>query len=90
MTDDQVPVRVDLFMVERLDDDLLLYHPTKTLTVRLNESASAIWDLCDSRRSVAEMAAVLREAFPDDGDAVVGDMKAALARFEHHGAIRFV
>ena len=84
---DSVPSRVEHFLLERLDDDLLLYHPGLTKMIHLNETASLIWELCNGRRSIREIVALLSEAFPEGGARVVEDVKVTLRRFSDVGAI---
>jgi hypothetical protein len=53
------------FLLERIDNEIAVYHPTKTLSVYLNESGALIWELCDGSRSAAEIIALLTELYPD-------------------------
>ena len=77
------------FLLERLDGDILLYHPGLTKTIRLNETASAIWELCDGRHSVREIVELLGEAFPEAHPDVLADVEATVRRFADEGAVTF-
>ena len=83
----RIPTRAPDFLLEQLDDDVLLYHPGLTKTIRLNETAAALWKLCDGERSVGEIASMLVEAYPDDECQVAGDVEATLRVFAAEGAI---
>ena len=48
---DVIPTPVEHFLAERLDDDILLGHPGLAKTIRLNQTASLIWGLCDGQRT---------------------------------------
>jgi hypothetical protein len=85
----RVPTRVPDFLLERLDGELLLYHPGRTQTILLNETASIIWELCNGVRSEQEISALLVEAFPDAADSLARDVEATLCRFVDEGAIAF-
>ncbi len=58
------------FLLERIDNEIAVYHPTKTLSVYLNESSALIWELCDGSRSTAEIIALLTELYPESGMAI--------------------
>lgn len=44
---------------EELDGEMLLVNSTTGMRCRLNAAASAVWRLCDGRRSVRELAAAV-------------------------------
>ena len=87
MVASDVPVPSSEFTLEQLDDELLLYHPTKTLTVYMNETASLVWQLCDGKRTVGEIVHQLQQAYPEAADSMQSDVEQALAAFSEHGAI---
>ena len=87
MVASDVPVSSSEFTLEQLDDELLLYHPTKTLTVYMNETASLVWQLCDGKRTVGEIVRQLQQAYPEAADNMQSDVEQALAAFSEHGAI---
>jgi hypothetical protein len=89
MTDSDVPAPNTEYRLEKLDEELLLYHPAATTTVYLNETASLIWQLCDGHRSVGEIAELLRESFPKMDTAIASDLEATLNSFAEHGVIAF-
>ena len=85
MTAETVPV---LWRLARMDFDpvrqrhVLLYPEG---TVLLNETGAAILELCDGRRSVAEIAAVLQERYGSD---VTADVIAYLSGLAERELIR--
>lgn len=88
--DERVPVRIENFQLERLDDSVLLYHPGLTKTMRLNETAAVLWELCDGEHSVGDMAAMLTDAYPDQAEAIAEDVSVAVRSLVDEGAVRFV
>ncbi len=53
----------------------------------INETAALIWLLCDGQRNVAEIKAILREAYPQDTDSIENDVRTIIERFDRDGAI---
>ena len=76
--------------MERMDDELLLFHPAQTQIMYCNDTASLIWALIDGERTAIQIIRMLREAYPEAGDAVAQDVQATLKLFEEHGAIDFI
>ncbi len=88
--DERIPIRVEHFQLERLDESVLLYHPGLTKTMRLNETAAVLWELCDGEHTVGDMAAMLADAYPDQAEAIAEDVSIAVRTFVDEGAVRFV
>ena len=82
-----IPIPDKEFTLEELDNELLLYHPTKTTTVYMNETASIIWRLCDGKRSIVEITDLINDSYPEVGDRATEDVEATLQIFRDHGAI---
>jgi hypothetical protein len=88
-TADRTPTRVEGFLLERLDDEVLLYHPSLARTIRLNETAALVWELCDGMRSAANVVSMLKDAYPDDGREIDEDVARVLERLASEGALVF-
>jgi hypothetical protein len=86
MRDADRPRRRDGFLLQELDDEILLYHPQQTRAVYMNATATLIWGLCDGATPVVEIIRVLEQAFPDT-DEIAADVRATLQRFAEHGAL---
>ncbi len=89
MTNPKIPVRVSDFLLERIDENVLLYHPGLTKTIHLNQTAAIVWDMCDGTRSVQEIADTLGLEYPDAVAEIREDVDATLQRFADEGAIEF-
>lgn len=87
MTDEDIPIPNVEFQLEQLDNELLLYHPAKTSTFYLNETASIVWQLCDGKRCIREIVDLLRDSFPDAQTDIADDVRSTLEAFVEHGAI---
>lgn len=74
------------FLLQEIEDEILLYHPQQTRAVYMNATATLIWGLCDGATPVAEIIRLLEESFPD-APGIAADVRATLERFAEHGAI---
>jgi hypothetical protein len=52
--------RHDDLLVEEIADELVVYDERRKLAHSLNRTASLVWRHCDGRRSIADLAALLR------------------------------
>lgn len=66
------------FLLERLGDEIIVYHPTLTTSIYLNETGALVWQLCDGRRSVGEIIDILRGLYPEAGDRIEPEVTALL------------
>ena len=53
------------YLLERIDNEITVYHPTLTTSFFLNETGALIWALCDGTRSVAEIIRTLGALYPE-------------------------
>lgn len=74
-------------LTETFEDELLLYRPDDGRGILLNPTASLVWSLSDGTRTVGEIAAFLREAYPESGGDLAAEVEATLALLDGHGAI---
>jgi hypothetical protein len=78
------------YRLEALDNEILLYHPTSTKVLYLNETASMIWKLCNGTRTTGEITELLQNAFPEQAATIDDEVEATLRNFVEQGAIEFV
>lgn len=84
-----MPRQVSGFSLQRLDDDMLLYHPGLTRTLHLNDTAALVWQMCDGTRAIDVIVQTLQEAFPEHREQIALDVPATLQQLERDGAIEF-
>jgi hypothetical protein len=84
------PRRQADYRLEMLDNELLIFHPSQATICYCNETASLVWQLCDGKRTVEEVTALLRDAFPEAADTIAGDVEAVLQQFAQHDVIEFI
>lgn len=70
----------DDYFIERFDGEITVYHPTLTTSVYLNETGALIWELCDGKRSVADIISVLTEIYPESDEQIESDVKKVVLK----------
>ncbi|MEM7346610.1 MAG: PqqD family protein [Chloroflexota bacterium] len=85
-----IPHQKPDYRLEQLDDELLLYHPTRTSIMYCNETASIIWHLCDGQRTTEEIVSLLSAAYEQPPETVLADVDAVLCQFYEHQAIEYL
>jgi hypothetical protein len=78
------------YRLEQLDDELLLYHPSQTVIMYCNPSASLIWQLCNGERTVEEIVTLLSTAYEQPGETITPEVTSALEQFHLYRAIEYV
>jgi len=71
----------------RLPDRTLLEVPGAEQPLNLNDSAAAIWNLCDDQRTLADIADVLGQQFDVPRDVLCADIDMAITRLHTGGAV---
>lgn len=84
----QIFSQVQNCLLEKMDDDILLYNPANTLTLHLNESSSLIWQLLDGKASVAELITMLKQQFPESKMQIENDVIEVLTKMQENGVIQ--
>jgi hypothetical protein len=82
------PTQKPDYRLEKLDDELLLYHPDRTVIMYCNPTASLVWQLCDGQRTIGQMIDLLRAAYDQPEAVITADVLAALEQFCRHGAVQ--
>ncbi len=85
-----IPQQKTDYHLEQLDDELLLYHPSQTVIMYCNPTASLIWQLCTGQHTVAEISSMLSTAYEQPVDIVASQVEATLQQFFQHQAITYV
>lgn len=75
------------YYLELIDNELLLYHLSRTTILYCNQTASLVWQLCDGQRTVQEITALLGVAYPQATGIIADEIIATLQQFLEHGAI---
>ena len=75
------------FVVEEMDEEILLYHPNTHKAIHLNRTAAVIWKLCDGKRTVKELTECLAAEFPSAKLNIAHEVQEAIDQLLHDGAL---
>ena len=75
--------------VERRTKRALIFDAEQTKVLSLNESASAVWELCDGRTTIDEMVMAICQVTSVRPDQAREDVEMTLAKLERAGFVAF-
>jgi PqqD family protein of HPr-rel-A system len=81
------PVRKPEVWLRQAGDENAVYNPSNGSVHLLNETALAIWDLCDGQTSPEEMVTAVCELTGMHPDIVTEDVQRILGEFEEAGLL---
>ena len=84
------PARVPAVWIRKTRAETLAYHPGTGSAHLLNETALAIWDLCDGKTSPQEMVGAICQLCGMHPDIVREDVARILSEFEDAGLVVWV
>ncbi len=58
------------YLLEKFDNEITVYHPSLTTSIYLNETGGLIWELCDGKRTVADIIALLEAEYPESREQI--------------------
>ena len=85
---DHIPRRQEGYRTENMGEDVLLYCAAALKTIYLNETAAAVWALCDGEHSVRQIADKLAAAYRENVVELQGDVRTTLDQLLREGALR--
>ena len=85
---DLTPIQRAGFQLEKLEGETLLYRHLLKKMIYLNQTADAVWSLCDGQRTVQDIIGILVGAYPEAADIVAADVREALDNLVREGALR--
>ena len=91
MSDNDIKKKVVLepdYLLERMDNEVTVYHPTLTTSLYLNETGGLIWELCDGQRSTADIIEILGEMYQESRQQVAEDVMNIIARLVDNNIAR--
>jgi hypothetical protein len=62
------------YLLERIDDEITVYHPSLTTSLYLNETGALIWELCDGKRKISDIIGIIIELYPESRDQIQRDV----------------
>ncbi len=82
-----IPRQAEDFQIERLDGEVILFHPANNTIVHSTETASLIWHLCDGKRTTDDIIALLTAAYPENAETIAIDVPDTLEILAEHRVI---
>lgn len=83
-----LPTRRSDLETRTVDEEVVILDLANGNVHRLNATASLVWNHCDSRSTVADIAARLAARFQLTPDDVMNDVAAAIADLERLGLLK--
>ena len=77
------------YLLERIADEVVVYHPTRTTSLYLNETGALIWGLCDGNRSTADIIGILSELYPDSSEQIAAQVEDMIRRLAENSIAAF-
>ena len=65
----------DDYFIERSDGHITVYHPVLNTSVHLDETGALVWELCNDRRTVADIISILCRIYPENVAQIEADVK---------------
>jgi hypothetical protein len=75
------------FSLVDVEGETLLVDAQSEAVIYMDKAASVVWMLCDGQRRLADIAALIAEAYPEDRDRVVKDVRLAVRSLCEQGAL---
>jgi coenzyme PQQ biosynthesis protein PqqD len=67
-----------------------LFSEVTKKTVYLNDTASAIWKLCDGTRTIAQLIELLKQAYSDSEHDFESDVRSTIDDLFAQGALKWI
>ena len=74
--------------MEIMDGETILYEDVTKKMIYLNESATAVFQLCDGQRSVLDIIELLTATYPDASATMSQDVVSVIDYLVQEGALR--
>jgi hypothetical protein len=84
---DHTPVPAADVEMDTVDGEVLLFHPQQARAVYLNQTAAAVWTLCNGSRSVREIIRVIGECYPDADAKLTDEVLVTLNQLQESGVL---
>lgn len=81
------PRQAEGVMLTDADEESILYDPIQGNVHILNETGASIWELCDGRRTIEEIAKIIEIDFEAEDESVLADVKEFVEELEKQGLL---
>lgn len=73
------------YLLERIDGEATVYHPTLTTAVYLNDTGALIWELCDGDRTVSDIIEAIGRQYPESRTQIETDVTTLICQLTERG-----
>ena len=81
------PCRLPGTSLEQRGDHVIVFDADRNVMLALNQSAAALWELCDGSTTIEEMVLAICEVSATPADRARDDVERTLAEFERAGLL---
>ena len=78
------------FLLERVEGEIIVYHPSSTTSVYLNETGALVWELCNGQTCTADIVRLLVEVYPESRFEIEKDVPEIIQTLVEHGVASLV
>ena len=82
-----LPKPVAGFLIEKMDGEMVLFHPARNIIIHTNETAALIWQLCDGLNNVDRIVDILSGAYPDAREQIAAEVPETIQELRAQGAL---
>jgi hypothetical protein len=75
------------FIIEEMDDEIVLYQPSTHKAIHLNGTAAVIWKLCDGTRTLQDLVECLVGEYPSAQSSISSEVQEAIALLLREGTL---
>lgn len=68
------------YFLEKIDNEITVYHPSLTTSLYLNETGALIWELCNGKRTVTDVIDILLKLYPESSGQIHDDVTGIISR----------
>jgi hypothetical protein len=72
------------YLLEKIDDEVTVYHPSLATSLYMNDSSAVIWELCDGQRRISDIIEILQEAYPENDTHIKNDVIRIISQLVEH------
>ena len=83
----QKPTPATGFILEQIDDELIIFHPGKLTTIYANNTGALVWQLCNGENSVDDIIIFLSETYPNATKTIGDDVQETIQKLVENGAL---
>jgi len=83
------PHKLDGFKSYTVLDEMVIYSTKNEIAFSLNQSAKAVWDLCDGRHTITEICRELGKIFDRSGAELRPDVESTITQLHKLGLVEF-